>query len=95
MVGQPQGTGLQIAESAAQVIGGNASKLAAMCLDQPTPVERPSRIAVDEQERGGIGRVARRFVEVVVVAAPKITRQIERMRVERVERRPGGAVNQF
>ncbi len=51
VINQPQRPWLLIAQSAAKVVGRYAAVVSLESLDEASPVERPRRIAVDEEQR--------------------------------------------
>lgn len=85
MLGEPQGVWLQVAEAAAEMIGGNAAKVVAVSGDKSPPVERPSGITMDEEE-GLLSTGTQSFIE--IVHAP--TRHFAPVRSEGIEGTPVG-----
>jgi hypothetical protein len=49
VVGQSQRSRLEVTEAAAEVVGRHAAIFVALGEDEPSPVERPRGVAVDEQ----------------------------------------------
>ena len=63
MIGEPQRPGLQVAQSAPEMIDGDAPSPRGLCCDEASPQKRPGRIAVHEQQ--GLGSVLQTVIDVV------------------------------